>query len=272
MTRMDPRMAARRKAVQESHARRSLTRLFILLGVAAALAAAVWAFRSPMLALSTFDVSGATRVDVPALLGEVGVVDGMPLMDVDVELARDRLEVDPWIGSATVGRRWPNALEIGVVERVPVGWVLAADGWAWVAADGVVVDSATEPQLGVPSLVAPDRTSNALAGDGAIIGILEFMDALRPDLAETAVIRAVGSGFEAVIGGYQVRLGTGEQGRAKAAAVAVVIDRAPEVGSIITVMAPGQPAILPPGGIAGVGGSVDDEGEPDDTQSNPEGG
>ena len=262
MTRMDPRMAARRKAVQESHARRRLTRLFILLGVAAALAAAVWAFRSPMLALSTFDVSGATRVDVPALLGEVGVVDGMPLMDVDVELARDRLEVDPWIGSATVGRRWPNALEIGVVERVPVGWVLAADGGAWVAADGVVVDSATEPQLGVPSLVAPDRTSNALAGDGAIIGILEFMDALRPDLAETAVIRAVGSGFEAVIGGYQVRLGTGEQGRAKAAAVAVVIDRAPEIGSIITVMAPGQPAVLPPDGT--VDGPVDDEGEPGD--------
>jgi cell division septal protein FtsQ len=263
VTRMDPRMAARRKAVQESHARRSLTRLFVLLGVVAVLAAVLWAFRSPMLALSTFDVSGATRIDVPVVLGEAGVVEGMPLMDVDVELARARLEADAWVESATVGRRWPNALQIGVVERVPVGWVLTADGWAWVAADGVVVDSASEPQLGVPSLVAPDRTAGSLAGDGAVIGILEFMEALRPDLAETAVIREVGSGFEGVIGGYQVRLGNGDQGRAKAAAVAAVIDRAPEAGSIITVMAPGQPAVLPPG-------AAESEGETDESTDNPE--
>ncbi len=263
MTRMDPRMAARRKAVQESHARRNLTRLFVLLGVAAALAAVAWAFRSPMLALSAFDVSGATRVDVPSLLEGAGVAEGMPLMDVDVELARNRLEADPWVASATVERRWPNALEIGVVERVPVGWVLTADGWAWVAGDGVVVGAATEPQLGVPSLVAPDRTPDALAGDDDVIGMLEFMDSLRPDLAETAVIRAVETGFEAVIGGYQVRLGTGEQGRAKAAAVAAVIDRAPAAGSIITVMAPGQPAVLPPGAAEG-------EGESGDPVDNPE--
>ncbi|MGF1664651.1 MAG: cell division protein FtsQ/DivIB [Acidimicrobiia bacterium] len=263
MTRMDPRMAARRKAVQESHARRNLTRLFVLLGVVAVLAAVVWAFRSPMLALATFEVSGATRVDVPAVLNEAGVVEGMPLMDVDVDLARTQLEAEPWVESATVGRRWPNAIEIGVVERVPVGWVLTADGWAWVAADGVVVDSANEPQVGVPALVAPDRTSDSLAGDGAVIGMLEFMDALRPDLAGTAVIREVGSGFEAVIGGYQVRLGTGEQGRAKAAAVAAVIDRAPAAGSIITVMAPGQPAVLPPGALEG-------EVAPDDSTDNPE--
>jgi hypothetical protein len=264
MTRMDPRMAARRKAVQESHARRNLTRLFVLLGVVAVLAAVVWAFRSPMLAVSTFDVSGATRIDVAAVLGDVGVVEGMPLMDVDVELARTRLEAEPWVESALVGRRWPNALEVGVVERVPVGWVLTADGWAWVAADGVVVESATEPQAGVPALVAPDRTSASLAGDGAVIGMLEFMEALRPDLAETAVIRAVGSGFEGVIGGYQVRLGMGEQGRAKAAAVAAVIDRAPEAGSIITVIAPGQPAVLPPGSLEGEGETGESAGNPED--------
>lgn len=267
MTRMDPRMAARRKVVQESHARRSLHRLFLLLGVLSTVALVAWAFRSPLLSVERIDIAGANRADVLRLIAEAGVAPGVPLMDVDGEVAADRLESDPWVSQASVTRDWPTGIEVTVEERVPVGWVHASEGWVWVASDGVVVGASEQPVPGVPALLAPDRAAADLEHDAAIVGLLGFMEALRPDLAETAVIRSVPGGFDGVIGGYPVRIGTGDDGADKALAVAAIIDQQPEPGSVITVMAPGQPAVLPPSAEAEIDES---QAEVDDGESGEE--
>jgi cell division protein FtsQ len=269
MTRIDPRIAARRRAVQETQARRSLGQLFVVLAVLAVVAGVVWAFRSPLLSVSAFDVEGASRSDVLGALAASGVAEGVPMMDLDLEAAATSIEADPWVVSSVVARDWPGTVTVTVVERVPVGWVRTVEGWQWVAADGGVVGSGDTPELGSPVLVAVDRSRGDLPSDAGVRGMLVFMGELRDDLAQTAVITAVDGGFEATIGGYEVRLGTGEEPAAKAASVAALIDQAPEPGSVLTVMAPLQPAVLPPSAVA----DEPDAGEAGDVDAeNPEGG
>ena len=41
-------------------------------------------------------------------------------LNADLTLLREQLEALPWIYEATVRRRWPNALEIHVVEQLPI--------------------------------------------------------------------------------------------------------------------------------------------------------
>jgi len=243
VTRMDPRMAARRKAVQETQARRSLRRLTRLLFVAALLAAVVWLFRSPFLSVHDVEVAGGREVDVAGTLAASGIEAGVPMMDVDTEAAETALGEDPWVASVSVARRWPQTVVVEIEERRPVAWVLDAGGWWATAADGVRLEPATSPEPGWPVVVVP-----ALEGEPTpeLVGVLEFVASLPPELSESAEVRHVGDMFSARVSGFEVRLGSGENGREKALAVAALIATEPAPGSVLTVMAPGQPAVLPP--------------------------
>ncbi len=249
MTRMDPRMAARRKVVQESHARRSLARLMRVLVFLAVVAGVVWAFRSPLLAVQGMEIRGASTVEVAEVIAVAGLTQGVPMMDVDLEAATAALETDPWVASATVTRSWPQTIVIELVERSPVAWAATADGWGHVAGDGVVVEYSDTPDPQAPILLLPGRAGSELAGDRDIVGLLEFVAALPDELLQGARIEQGESGFEATIGGYAVRIGSGADGREKALALAAVLETAPEEGSIITVIAPAQPAVLPPDAV-----------------------
>lgn len=267
MSRIDPRIAARRRAVQETHARRSLARLFVLLAILAMAAGVFWLFRSPVLSLSEVVVEGSSQADVETALASAGAAVGVPMMDLDIAAVEAAIEADPWVVSARVARDWPDEISVVVEERTPVAWVRTSAGWHWVALDGVSVGTADVPPEGEPVILAVDRSGSDFTADLGIKGMLAFVDSLRPDLAESAVVTGVAGSFEATIAGYEVRLGTGDEPEAKAAAVAAVIDQAPEPGSVITVMAPGQPAVLPPDAESAEAESGAPE---DDAQGNPE--
>lgn len=261
MTRMDPRMAARRKVVQESHARRSLARLMRVLVFLAVVAGVIWAFRSPLLAVQSIEVRGAETVDVSAVVAGGGVEEGVPMMDVDLDAAAGLLEADPWVASAVVTRSWPQTIVVEIVERLPVAWAATADGWGRIAADGVVLEYAEVPDPQDPVLVMPGRPGAELAGDRDVVGVLEFLSTLPDELRQGARIEQGESGFEGTIGGYAVRIGSGADGREKALALTAVLETAPDEGSIITVIAPAQPAVLPPGAVPD---EADDEANPEE--------
>jgi len=269
MTRMDPRMADRRRAVQETHARRSLRRLMRVLILSALVAAGLWAFRSPLLAVQIIEVRGAEQVDAVQVLRRNGVVEGIPMMDVDLEGAAAALLDDPWVASAAVAREWPQSITVEISERTPVAWVAAQDGWAHVAIDGVMLSRADVPDQNAPVLVLPDVAASLLPEDREAVGVLEFLTNLPPELAAGARIGAGESGFEGIVGGYEVRIGSGNDGRLKALALAAVIETAPDEGSIITVIAPGQPAVMAPG--AAPDGDVEGQDTSEST-TNPEDG
>jgi cell division protein FtsQ len=222
-----------------------------VLVVLALVAGVVWLFRSPLLAVQNIEIVGASQVDARGVLSDQGIDRGVAMMDVDLDVAVTILEDDPWVKAAEAHREWPQTVTVEVEERVPVAWVSAADAWHHVAIDGVSLGEATQPGVEQSAIIFPAEDSSGFSTDRNLLGLLEFVTTLPPEYqAVTSVAAAgdalAGSEFMANVAGYQVRLGSGEEGREKALALVAVLETEPEPGSIITVIAPAQPAVLPP--------------------------
>jgi hypothetical protein len=80
------------------------------------------------------------------------------------------------------------------------------------------------------------------------LGALRFLHAVRADLAAiTEVVPGEEGELRAFVADYLVRLGRPLDMEAKARALAAVLDEQPPAGSVITLVAPTRPAVLPPG-------------------------
>lgn len=66
-------------------------------------------------------VEGATRhIDKSAVEQSLWVQLDAPLLDVDLQNLHESLVQQPWINEASVKRSWPAAIEVQVIEEVPV--------------------------------------------------------------------------------------------------------------------------------------------------------
>lgn len=236
---MDPRLAARRRTVAETRARRGIRRLLVVLLVVGLAAASLATLRSGLFSLDRIDVQGESQTDPVAMAAALGVEPGVPLVEIDLDEVREALEADPRVVSAEVGRRWPTGLEIAVVERFPVAWVDRGAGWQHLAADGVVLET------GEPGPVAP-RIRSTPQEDRAVEAALQFVDALVEPLRAGMVIDARTQELSATWNGLVIRLGRPTDMVEKARALEVVIADEPDPGSEITLIAPERPAVLPP--------------------------
>jgi cell division protein FtsQ len=246
VTSVDPRIAARRREVQEHRATGSLRRTLWLLALASLVGVVVWVVRSPLLAVESVVVRGVSSSSARAVLAEAGVVPGIPLASVDTGAVEAALLADPWIRSAVVVRSWPDRVEVRIEERHPVAWVRRGDGWAWLAADGVALGSSAEPVEGGPLVVGPGGEPVGEGIDRRLGAALAFLDALRPDLVTGAVV-VLNEDLTVEVAGMMVRLGAPVDVEAKARVLAAVLDEGLEPGSTITLVAPSRPAVLPPG-------------------------
>ncbi|MCB1706889.1 MAG: cell division protein FtsQ/DivIB [Halioglobus sp.] len=99
-----------------------LNRLLILLGAGVVLTAAVKAFITVQsLPVQRISVTGElehTQAQAVQDMVQPGLVGGF--LNADLQQIRRQLEGLPWIYEATVRRKWPNALEIHVVEELPI--------------------------------------------------------------------------------------------------------------------------------------------------------
>jgi cell division protein FtsQ len=236
---MDPRLAARRRTVAETRVRAGLRRLLIVMVVLGVVAGGLAILRSPLFSLDRIEVAGESQTDPAALVAAVGVVPGVPLIELDLEAATEALLEDPRIAVADVGRRWPTDLEITVTERFGVAWVERGSSWEFVAIDGVVLAQ------GDPGPVAP-RIRSVAGADRALEAALVFVDALNPTLAAGMVIDARTEELVATWNELRIRIGRPTDMEAKARALEVVVADQPEAGSEITLIAPDRPAVLPP--------------------------
>jgi cell division protein FtsQ len=219
--------------------------LLLAMGVVASV---IWLFRSPVLSIERVEVSGVAASAAGSVLTEAGLVVGTPLITVDEREVEARLEEDPWVVEATVSRQWPDVVSVDVVERVPVAWISAPTGSGRMAIDGVVVSVGDPPQTA--SVVWTDLANAVEPGskwdDRRVLGALEFLEALRDDLAVGAVVDTRGAEIVAEVAGFRVRLGLAAEMQSKSRVLAVVIDSGPEEGSEITLLSPERPAVLEP--------------------------
>jgi cell division protein FtsQ len=99
-----------------------LNRLLILLGAAVVLTAGVKSFITVQsLPVQRISVTGElehTQAQAVQDMVQPGLVGGF--LSADLQQIRRQLEGLPWIYEASVRRKWPNALEIHVVEELPI--------------------------------------------------------------------------------------------------------------------------------------------------------
>lgn len=109
----------------------------IALGVGVALSFNQYTARTQRFVVSEFEVQGNLRVSDAQVIEASGVEAGAPLLGVQREQARQRIEALPWVARAEVQAILPSRLVIRVEEHQPVAMVADGDLWL-VDRDGLI--------------------------------------------------------------------------------------------------------------------------------------
>lgn len=130
------------------------------------------------------EVEGRERVERQAILTALGAGLGAPILSVDLDTAKARLEAIPWVHSAAVERRLPDEIYIRLVERQPLAIWQHHRKFDLIDDDGAVIPSVrTDDFPSLPQIV----------GDGAPQAAADLIEMLasEPDLAAhvTASVR-----------------------------------------------------------------------------------
>jgi hypothetical protein len=237
-------MAERRRTVLESGARKSVRRALWLLAVVTVVAGLVWLLQSPMLSVTSVDVTGSDRADVGEAIANAGLEPGIPFVLVRADKVEEELESLPWVRHASVRRVFPDRVEIQLDERVPVAWIWASGSYALLDTEGVVLEYTTDlsEDAHVLRLAVRHVEPGEAHTDVAVLGGIEFFAALDGLLAGLELREEAGE-LWAAIDGHEVRLGRPVDMGAKAAALVAVLEDGPPAGSSINLIAPARPAV-----------------------------
>lgn len=205
-----PSHGATRKVAQVRPARAPsawLNRLIILVGGGVVIIAGVQAYITlQSIPVQFITVSGElehTQTEAVQDMVQPALVGGF--LRADLQHIRQQLEDLPWIYQATVQRKWPNALEINVVEQLPIArW---GDS-GFLNHEGEVFNSDSgRDQQGLPLLVGPDGAAKSMmAGYQRIVEILAplHLTVEQLEVDERGQVQVV------LAGGMQLILGSEE--------------------------------------------------------------
>jgi len=208
---------------------------------------AVALVHSPLMAVGTVEVLGATRSDVRQIVDGTGVGPGALLLWVNAGAIEEVVAVDPWVADVRVDRIWPNRVVVEVIEHQAVAWIEGVQGWMLVSRDGTVLERAETPGSGLllAELAFPDRLPGDRPVDPAWHEIVEMALVLSDDIGGTLRLEMRGAEMWTATFGYEVRFGhpidLADKGRTLRAMLAEEI---PD-GAIIDVSSPLRPAIVP---------------------------
>jgi cell division protein FtsQ len=124
----------RRSAIARRRAALVVLALFLFGGVVWGVAK-LW--QAPILPVKQVTVTGNRRLTKDAVLARAAIPGDATLVRLPSAEIQQRLLADPWIAEATVDRRFPDAVNVSIVERVPAALVDAGGTELWlVSADG----------------------------------------------------------------------------------------------------------------------------------------
>ncbi|WP_202566957.1 FtsQ-type POTRA domain-containing protein [Agreia sp. COWG] len=177
---------------------------------------------SPLLAVRTITVEGASRVDAGAVSEALGDQLGRPLTLVDFDEVRKTLATFPLIQSYVTEAQPPSTLVVRIVERRPVVVVAANGAFDLVDPAGVVVETSPARPPGYPTIDVQATPINS-AGFAAATQVLL---ALTPEfLAQVDSVSAAtpDSVTLALTNGQRVVWGSAEDSALKARILASMI-------------------------------------------------
>jgi cell division protein FtsQ len=174
-----------------------LNRLLILTGAAVVIAAAVQAYITlQSIPVQRISVTGELEYTQTAAVQEMvqpALAGGF--LKADLQRIREQLEGLPWIYEAQVRRKWPNALEIHVVEQLPIArW--GQDGF--LNHEGEVFNSGKQvDEQFLPLLQGPAGAARSLMAN--YLRVLEMLAPLGLTVEQLSVDER--GQVEAVLGG-----------------------------------------------------------------------
>ena len=178
------RFRLRRIAVQRQEGRRRL-RWFTVVGlVVAAVVLILLLLTSPILSVRQVDVEGVVYADPQQIAAIVDSIDGEPILTVDLEVAETRLLAIPWVRLARVSMHLPARVTIEIVERTPIAYFRAVDGFNRVIdRDGRVLDVIEgDPTDYIRIIGTGPNLSAGQMTEQPLLGAAELINALPSDL------------------------------------------------------------------------------------------
>lgn len=131
-----------------------------------------------LLRLERFEISGNRRERTEEILAVLAPYRTNSLLTLDLASVADRMTSLPWVERVTVSKRFPDGLEVRIVERRPVAlWRDGVSRLMFLGADGRPIaphDPRADPADYV--LVSGDRSALP-----ELVGLLEEIRAQRPE-------------------------------------------------------------------------------------------
>lgn len=160
---------------------------------------------TPLFQITFVEIEPSEHVSVDDVASLVQVPEGATLLNVDTASIEESIKKDPWVGSVSFERIFPDTLKIHITDQSPdmlvvmssgtVGWYLGTEG-TWIeptriqvaegqsVADAALAIAESEGCLlvtDVPATVNPE--ASALATDEVLEAVREFRDGFSDDFA-----------------------------------------------------------------------------------------
>lgn len=208
--------------------------------VLAVLAGAGWLlFYSDYVTAERVEVTGATTVPTARVLRAAEVPTGTPLVRVDLDRVRARVEAIPAVRSVEVSRGWPHAVRIRVEEREPVGVIERGDSLRAIDAEGILFGDYPSRPKGLPLVAAgDDADAEALTEAGRVLAALPA-DLLRR--VDSVQVDSVDDVRLLLRGGPRVLWGSAASSAQKAEVLDALTRHAARGVQQIDVSVPGRP-------------------------------
>lgn len=205
--------------------------IVVALIVVAAIAWAVLWF-TPVATVKEIRVEGVVNGDAAAISESTGISTGEQLARVDTDAAARAVAAQPWVEKVTVGRSWPSAVTVEVVEHASVAHIRATDGEHLFNSEGVEFLVAPPPPGSVELVRVPrveDPDPGKLDPDPKVVrAVLDVLVAL-PERVRGEVARVDAPGQSEISlnlhDGREIFFGSSDRAREKGRAAEIVLDR-----------------------------------------------
>lgn len=170
---------------------------------------------SPLMAVRTIEVVGASRVSQAEITEALADQLGRPLALVDAGAVKAVLIGYPLIASYSLESQPPDTLVVRIVEREPVGVLQSGTVYTLVDAAGVTIQRSDQPIAGYPTLMVPGGASSK--GFVAAAAVVRALPAdLRARVASVSATTADDVTLTLVDSPAEVVWGSAEQSDLKA--------------------------------------------------------
>ncbi len=132
--------------------------------------------------ISEVHLSGNRRTPPETITAVLGFEPGQSIFAADLITARNKLLHLPWVAEAQVTRRYPDAINVSIVEKLPFALWRDATARVWVVErdGGLITDTGVEQFIKLPHLIGADAPATAA----------EIVDAVAPYRAVSARMSA----------------------------------------------------------------------------------